>query len=653
MFKNIKRNKLDFMLTDMQPVEISEYFSLRYFYEYLNTTNFMKDINKIMVKDKQENTKALFSGVWNSIPLKFDIYKRNKTMRNMSIPNPLANIMACQFVSLYDKEILNVLESNNIFSLRYHKNNNKLYYENASKRVVSYFSRIINQIQKRSIEQTGTYYSIYKYKSINDFTNSKKWYSLCLKYKKLLRIDYKDCFRSIYSHVYNWFKFPNINDAKNAKNNSSLYTTIDNIIQRTNSSATNGIIVGPEFSRMLAEIFLQNIDIKVYEELNKEGYKLNKDYFIGRYVDDIFVFADSEEFLNNVLIKYKRIAQDYMLSINENKICMENLPTQISDWFTAASFITRDISDMFYTDGEKEFDYYFKSKFFTSNDKQKLNGLLCNCKIDDRDTVVAYILSTIVNKLKPQKKKKIFSSDISKSKLLNLLDYVFYVYSFSVSFNNTQRLISIISYITNDINKKDIMCKVLKIIFKEYESLFNFNIYDIINLIPVLINFEVELPVEIEKKLENTILKSNDPILCANYLLYSRYNKLYYENTKKKIMEIIKIKVSYLQNKKENLFMYAECWWLFIFYNCPYVDFSIRKEILNLINDTMVMLKTDNPSDIAKSSILGFLKTSNDGFFCWNYNSNTLAEQITFRTYQKTIFRQNKNKYKLFDYASF
>ena len=425
MFNNIKRNKLDFMLTDMQPVEISEYFTLRYFYEYLDEKKFMQTINKDMLKSKKENKNCLFRNGWNSTPLTFDIYKRNKTMRIMSLPNPLADIMACQFIELYEKEILSLLETNNIYSLRFHKNNNKLYYKNASKRIVTYFSKIINKLQKRTIEQTGSYFSIEKYKSINEFTNSKKWYSLCLKYKKILKIDYKDCFRSIYSHVFNWFKFPNINDSKNAKGNTSLYTTIDNIIQRMNSSATNGIIVGPEFSRMLAEIFLQNIDMKVYQELKIKNLVLNKDYFIGRYVDDVFIFANNDEILEYILNTYKHISEKFMLSINENKISLENLPIQMNTWFDGTSLISNDISEMFYTDGDKDFDYYYKNKSFTSNDKQKVNNLLSNCKLKDRDTVVAYILSTFVNKLKPQKKKSIFPNEISKSKLLNLFDYVF------------------------------------------------------------------------------------------------------------------------------------------------------------------------------------------------------------------------------------
>ena len=658
MFNNIKRNKLDFMLTDMQPVEISEYFTLRYFYEYLDEKKFMQTINKDMLKSKKENKNCLFRNSWNSTPLTFDIYKRNKTMRIMSLPNPLADIMACQFIELYEKEILSLLETNNIYSLRFHKNNNKLYYKNASKRIVTYFSKIINKLQKRTIEQTGSYFSIEKYKSINEFTNSKKWYSLCLKYKKILKIDYKDCFRSIYSHVFNWFKFPNINDSKNAKGNTSLYTTIDNIIQRMNSSATNGIIVGPEFSRMLAEIFLQNIDMKVYQELKIKNLVLNKDYFIGRYVDDVFIFANNDEILEYILNTYKHISEKFMLSINENKISLENLPIQMNTWFDSTSLISNDISEMFYTDGDKDFDYYYKNKSFTSNDKQKVNNLLSNCKLEDRDTVVAYILSTFVNKLKPQKKKSIFPNEISKSKLLNLFDYVFYVYSFSISFNNTQRLISIISYVAEDINNKSMITNILKIIIRNYENIFQYNLYDIINLFPILIDYKIELSKETEFYIEETMKKLDDPILFGNLLLYSQYNTNYSNQVNKMISNNLNKKINYLDNKCQSAFMYKECWWLFIFINCPYLDPKIKKNMRGLIQKIINSITSNNstinnPSEKAKLVILEFLLNSNKGFLCWTYKTSTIASQITFRTYQKTIFRQNRKKYKLFDFASF
>lgn len=651
MFKNIKRNKLDYILTDMLPVEVSELFTLRYFYEYLDESKELVKIGELLNQNKQKNIKVFDSG-WNSIPLEFFIYKRDKNMRKMSIPNPLGDILVYQFVSLYEKEILHTLNKNSLFSLRYHRNNNNLYYKNSSKVIINYFSKTYCQIKKRIIEQTGNYYSIEKYKSINDFTNSKKWFSLCSKYKKHLKMDYKDCFRSIYSHVFNWFKYPTIIDSKNSMDNASFYTTLDNVVQRINGSATNGLIVGPEFSRMIAELFLQNIDIKVFDELVKLCFEYNKDYFIGRYVDDIFVFANTEEVLETIRKIYAKVSSDFMISLNESKIQKKDLPFCNSPWFSVTYELSRELSELFYKDDESS-EYYYKEKaYINPNVKQKLNYIICQNDLNNQDTIVAYILSTLINKIKPQKKKHIFKEDISKSKILNLLDFAFYTYSFSPSFSNTQKIISIIVYVSDDLNDNMKMKNILNLMFRDYENILKSNVYDIVNLITLMSDYNVELKESQERYIEEEIFKTQDPILIANWLLYSTYSKIYFDHVKRRTMTLVENKIEFLKNKQENFFMYKECWYVFIFKNCPFLNKMLHSDMKNMICSNIVQ-NPANATQYAKNEILSFLLGSNKGFFCWEYIGKNISRQITFRTHQKTIFRRNAEKYKLFDYASF
>ena len=655
MYYNIKRNKMDFILTDMMPLEISELFSLRQFYDFLLQDKVAKSklkelINKLL--EVKTNNSDLYDSNWNSVPWEFNIYKRNGNMRKMSIPNPLGIIMSYTFISLYEKEILMELTNNNIFSLRYHVNNNKLYYKDVSKSIVEYFFKTMKLIKKQAIEQSGTYFSIEKYRSINEFTNSKKWSLLCTKFSKFLKMDYKDCFRSIYSHVYNWFQYPNIQDSKNSKQNSSLYTTIDNIIQKLNASATNGIIVGPEFSRMLAEIFLQNIDVLVYQELLKTNYKLNKDYYIGRYVDDIFIFSNSDEVLSLIKNIYIQQGSKYYITFNENKIQNEVMPFCWSPWFNDTYSLSFDIGNLFYVDGEDKEFYYKEKSLFSNSFKQKFNNIICQSKIEERDTIVSYILSTILNKIKPQKKNKIFKEDISKSRLLNFMDYVFYVYSHSITFNNTQKLISIITLISKDINDNNKLKTLLNKMFLDYDIIFKHNIYDIINLLTLCCDYKIELKSSIENNIIDQVYKADDPIVYATWMLYCQYDKDLLNEQVNKILVIIKNKLEYLDNKLDEFFMYKECWYVFIFKNCPYCDYDTKILIEKIIKD-LDSKKFNGNSKNAKEIIISFLKENNKGFFLWNFSGKNVAEQITYRTFQKTIFRRSSNHYKIFDYASF
>lgn len=56
------------------------------------------------------------------------------------------------------------------------------------------------------------------------------------------------------------------------------------------NASRDGIIIGPEFSRIYAEIILQRIDLELEKQLEKEEIFRNKDYIFYRYVDDGFLF---------------------------------------------------------------------------------------------------------------------------------------------------------------------------------------------------------------------------------------------------------------------------------------------------------------------------------------------------------------------------
>lgn len=78
--KNIERNKLDYLLTDIMPVEVSELFSYSKFYEYLlSKQSTLDDIVSKMRAMKAENSETPFAG-WKGnieIPAKCGITAAN------------------------------------------------------------------------------------------------------------------------------------------------------------------------------------------------------------------------------------------------------------------------------------------------------------------------------------------------------------------------------------------------------------------------------------------------------------------------------------------------------------------------------------------------------------------------------------------------
>ena len=304
---NIERNKIDYLLTDIMPVEISELFSYGKFYEFLLEHQTELDrIVKELMKLKASGKEYLFNGgKWASTPLKYNILKGVDGIREINLTQPISALNIYLFIECYQKEILGFLENNNCFSLRYHRKNNDLFYKRKSNRLTEYFAKTSKKINKSVLQQTGAYFKIHKFNSVSSFTNSRLWQQCNFKYKYFAKVDYKSCFSSIYTHTYKWIIERNTIDSKEAKN-SNLFIVIDRVLQNINGKSSNGVIVGPEFSRMIAEILLQHIDKEILQNLQTKGLSISKDFRIFRYVDDIYI---------TILKNFKPIFKDYVIMV--------------------------------------------------------------------------------------------------------------------------------------------------------------------------------------------------------------------------------------------------------------------------------------------------------------------------------------------------
>ena len=141
-WKGIERNKVDFILTDLLPVEISELFSFSQFYLFLMEKKQREVIEQIINTlriHKSKGDKVMLEHGWGAQPLKFNILKTKKTLREMSIVHPFSAINLFLFMECYQKDLLNYFENNHYFSIRYHKKNTDLYYKSKSKQATNYF----------------------------------------------------------------------------------------------------------------------------------------------------------------------------------------------------------------------------------------------------------------------------------------------------------------------------------------------------------------------------------------------------------------------------------------------------------------------------------------------------------------------------------
>jgi len=649
---NIERNKLDYLLTDIMPVEISELFSYGKFYEYLISRQVELDvIVEEMQALKAKNKVTPFTsnwGNWATTPLKFNILKGTNSIRELNLVQPLSAMNIYFFIECYQKELLDKLSNTSCFSLRYHRKNTDLYYKCKSKKIVDYFEKTAKKVDRSVLQQTGAYFKLHKFNSVSSFMNSRLWQQCNFKYRNFAKIDYKSCFDSIYTHAYKWCIEKDTVDSKDSSN-ANLYITIDRVLQNINGRSSNGVIVGPEFSRMIAEILLQEIDIEVKHTLATMGLYYGVNYRVFRYVDDVFIFSHTQADIDLVIKTIETVAQKYLLKFNEFKYIKADTPVVLSSWLGKARALSDTISSLFYHKQElhsmEEKKPLLKSGYI-SIDRMKDDFIfLVNEFPKEQRYIVSFMLSTLLNNISNKKDGYTLFYPDKCARAFVLLDLAMYIYSFCPCFEHTQKIISMIVYMDDELqfSEDELNHKKLQNLIRRYSFIFEKgNINDICNWFVFFYDYRISLSRSTESIIEKDLKKADDPILWANYLIYSRYYLDYYEEILSYIEELLCYKVDQIGNKEPLL--QKEFWYIIIFINCPYISATIRKKMEDVV-DKIAQDAEKSPAGKTKKIIAEFmLQKKSNLFFYWGYYHFNTSKQLTFRTYQRTLFKKYKNK---------
>ncbi len=668
-WSGLERNKLDYILTDLLPVEISELFSFSQLYAFLLAKDRQKTLETLIHEIQQVKVKScspMFKEGWSTKPLKYRILKGNDTMREMSVIQPFSALNLYIFIECYQKEILSYFEKHHEFSIRYHKKNTDLYYKSKSGKVTQYFQNQSSRVGRGVIQQAANYFKIAPFESINSFADSRIWRMCNFKYKYYAKLDYKACFDSIYTHAFTWIIERNVVDAK-AASNSHLFVTIDRILQNINGRSSNGIVVGPEFSRMMAEILLQHIDSEICLSLEKDGFFYNVDYVAFRYVDDIFLFANQSQILDQILVKYKKIGERYLLRLNELKLVRGTTPCLPKEWLGK----TRQLSDIignFFFQGKKvdyeklpeEERFLVKTDYISVDRIKDEIAVLVKQHSDDARTIVSFLLSTLLNNISKKKNGYSLFGKQQLGKALLLLDMALYIYAFYPSFDQTRKIISIIAYMNSEVDFKtnEKAHEKMGRVINRYAFIFQSgNIFDLCDWFPFFHEYNIVLDAKTESALIHTAEECNDPIIWANLLLYSQYYPPFFDELQKKVETVVKKQICKISDKEP--MMQVEFWYVLIFHNCPYISLTLRQKMSSLIQEikksATSKLSSPFPSAIVTQLICEFLEQRSpsgnkpeESLFNWKGIKN-FSDQITYRTYQRTVFkRYRKNTYGLY-----
>ncbi len=502
--KYIQYPKERAILSDVLPYEIPITFSNRYLYRFLVENNIeLKDekieFNTDFIDDDLigfgETLKILFHHEYDNsndykfrkIPFAYRISHKEKDFRELALIHPINQLKLIKFYDDFKESILYSCSISN-FSIRKPVDIAKF----------SFFNDKLHQLNKgdkndflelngREYEDLKTFFSYKKYTNIYKFYEDYRYHRAEKKYNFLFKFDISKCFDSIYTHSISWAVLgldavkENVDASK--KNFSGIF---DKFIQYSNYWETNGILIGPEFSRIFAEIILQRIDKTVEEKILKlNGSKNKTDYELYRYVDDYFLFCDDDILKEEIFKIFKHELKEYKMSLNNSKTIEYKKPL-ITEITIAKEKINKlfsenprfSIVEVEKTKKDVEskeeieiLNHKFSFSFNPDNFITQYKILIKESNVDYKD-VLNYSLALLSNIIERNLvlfedvfldyKGKIKSSEIKDkavinkldkvedsftSHIVNFIDFVFFIYSVSPRVNSTIKISHILSKI--------------------------------------------------------------------------------------------------------------------------------------------------------------------------------------------------------------
>ena len=456
--KKRKKIKLSYskervLFSDVLPYECPIIFSNRYLYRFLakylwigeerkenkDTWNVLKQSKRLNEKDANAFAALLF-GCYEKgkrigdlqhrvnalfYPFQFNIAHNKKKNRTLSIIHPYNQWQIVEFYEQYKYSILYLCNQSKYSLRKPHKIAQYFYYRDRLHRKLLGHESDKVELFFNEYENLKTYFSYEKYSNIYKFYEDYRYQRAEKKFKRLVKFDLQSCFDSIYTHTISWATAGGSDKVKilPGYHGSWVGDAFDNLMQSVNARETNGIIIGPEFSRIFAEIILQYIDQRVEKDLLKDSINLRhkSNYECYRYVDDYFLFYNDEKDRNLFMESLTKWLKEFKLQISPSKT--EEFERPFITKITLAKLRIEDlINDIFSvplweeavlnSDEEKEddtedvasdndkeiLDKKFNIYLSANNVNTQIKAIIRECGIEYRD-IANYLLEKISQRL--------------------------------------------------------------------------------------------------------------------------------------------------------------------------------------------------------------------------------------------------------------
>jgi hypothetical protein len=311
-------NRADFVrsvLTDTSPYEVPLIVSNDGFYTNIIRKNLFNEHNSAILKIIITNSAEKYT-----IPYRYTVTKDNATVRRLSLIHPASQFAMAEFYKKYDSLIC-YFSSLGPFSIRFaRKVGSSFFFATPIADANKYRNNRIDTTDiDKFVRNPASYFAYSGFDRLYKFYASSAFVRLEKKYPLMALMDISKCFDSIYSHSVSWA----IKSAENSKENisaSSFGNDFDKLMQTSNYNETNGICIGPEVSRIFAEIILQRVDVEIIREAKTENIVFGRDFECKRYVDDYILFCKTEEIQKKLISISSHCLSKFNLHLNDQKL---------------------------------------------------------------------------------------------------------------------------------------------------------------------------------------------------------------------------------------------------------------------------------------------------------------------------------------------
>lgn len=329
-----KSNPFRSILTDTVPYELPFFFTNENLYLAATESSDLTGFPSIV--------KSLLRHGEPSRPFSYDVQKGGGSLRKISLPHPAAQLKFADFYDSFDTFIESICARSK-YSIRYPTRIGSYFYQS---QFVGSYEPDPGELTDVDPTSFGTqrrwassYFHYREFSHISKFYSSDDFRRLEQRHSKMMQLDISRCFESIYTHSLSW-AVRGKEFSKTSKGQFFFESEFDRCMQNANWGETNGIVIGPEVSRIFAEIILQSIDVALDRSI--KDTEMNVD--VRRYVDDYYIFSNSEESLFSVKRMLQAHASSFNLHLNDSKEKITSRPL-LSEISLARDQVARTVGD--------------------------------------------------------------------------------------------------------------------------------------------------------------------------------------------------------------------------------------------------------------------------------------------------------------------